>query len=102
MCPAVRSHDNVRKESQVVMKFSTKFSLIYVSVEFEDEPDWRNSFRDIAKILIFPYDLLYENRPISAFIKNFFYHSQNKTPTIIYNSIENFTNYKMVYKALKI
>ena len=50
------------------MKFSTKFSLNNVSVEFEDEPDWRNSSRDIAKILIFPYGLLYENRPISAFI----------------------------------
>ena len=51
-----------------MIKFSTKFSLINVSVEFEDEPGWRNSSRDIAKILIFPYDLLYENRPISAFI----------------------------------
>ena len=49
-------------------KFSTKFSLINVSVESEDEPDWRNSSGDTAKIPIFPYGLLYENRPISAFI----------------------------------
>ena len=51
-----------------MMKFSAKFSLINVSVEFEDEPDWRNSSRDIAKIFILPYGLLYENRLISAFI----------------------------------
>ena len=50
------------------MKFSTKFGLINVSVEFEDESDRRNSSRDIAKILTFPYGPLYENRPISAFI----------------------------------
>ena len=38
--PAGRLSDNFRKESQIVMKFSTQFSLINVSVEFEDEPDW--------------------------------------------------------------
>ena len=36
------------------MKFSTKISLINVSVESEDEPDWRNSSGDTAKIPIFP------------------------------------------------
>jgi hypothetical protein len=38
--PAVRMHDNFRKECQIVVKFSTQFSLINISVEFEDEPDW--------------------------------------------------------------
>ena len=37
--PSGRLHDNFRKESQIVMKVSTQFSLINVSVEFEDEKD---------------------------------------------------------------
>ena len=99
--PAVHLHDNVRKESKIVMKFSTKFSLINVSVDFEDEPDWGNSSSDMAKNTHFSLWSLIRKSTYICF-HNFFYHSQNKTPTIVYNSIENLTSYKIVYKTLKI
>jgi len=35
--PSGRLHDNFRKENQTELKFSTPFSLIDISVEFEDE-----------------------------------------------------------------
>ena len=94
--PSVRLSDNFRKESQIMVKFSTQFSLINVSVEFEDEPDWMSGSWVIAKTLIFPYGLLCENGPTLAFIKDFSYHSGNKISTIIHHSIENFMIYKMV------
>ena len=51
--PAVRLFDNFRKESQIVMKFSTQFSLINVWVEFEDEKDPSRNGWVIEKIVIF-------------------------------------------------
>jgi len=56
--PSGRLHDNFRKESRIVMKFSTQFSLINISVKFEDEPDWTSPSWIIAKILIFSYAFL--------------------------------------------
>ena len=50
--PSVRLFDNFRKESQIVMKFSTQFSLINVSVEFEDEKDPSRNGWVIEKIVI--------------------------------------------------
>jgi len=52
VCPAGRLHDNFRKESQIVMKVSTQFSLINVSVEFEDEKDPSRNGWVIEKIVI--------------------------------------------------
>ena len=37
--PAVRLHDNFRKETLIDLKFSAEFSRINISVEFEDGPD---------------------------------------------------------------
>jgi len=37
--PSGRLHDNFRKENQTEVKFSTQFSLIDISVEFEDDPN---------------------------------------------------------------
>jgi hypothetical protein len=68
--PAIHLHDNFRKKSQIVVKFSTQFSLINISVEFEDEPDWTSPSWIIAKILIFPYGFsmfFYEKIDISPF-----------------------------------
>ena len=50
--PAIRLFDNFRKESQIVMKFSTQFNLINVSVEFEDEKDASRNGWVIEKIVI--------------------------------------------------
>ena len=37
--PAVRLHDNFRKETPIDLKFSAEFNRINISVEFEDGPD---------------------------------------------------------------
>ena len=50
--PAVRLHNNFPKESQIVMKFSTQFSLINVSNEFEGEKDSSRNGWVIEKIVI--------------------------------------------------
>ena len=50
--PSVRLHDNFRKKSQIVVKFSAQFSLINISVEFEDENDPSRNSWAIEKIVI--------------------------------------------------
>ena len=51
--PSVRLHDNFRKESPIVMKFSTQFNLMNISVKFEDEKDPSRNGWVIEKIVIF-------------------------------------------------
>ena len=50
--PAGRLHDNFWKENPIVMKFSTQFSLINVSVEFEDGKNPSRNGWVIEKIAI--------------------------------------------------
>ena len=99
--PAVRLHDNSSKAHPIVMKFCTQNCLINISVEFEDEKDWSRPSRVIAKNVIISYGFLCKNWPHLVFGETFSSHNQNKTSTIIYHSIENFTGYKMVYKTLR-
>ena len=78
-----RLHDHFRKESQIVVKFSTQFSLINISVEFEDEPDWTSPSWVIAKILIVPYGFSLGRSIYRRSCKKLFYQSRIK-PHLLY------------------
>ncbi len=91
--PSVRLHDYSWKAHSIVMKFSTQLYLINISLEFEDE---NNSSR-ICWVTPRNIIIFYTNIDLFQFLQiKIFCHSQNKTSTIIYRSIENFTGYKMM------
>ena len=50
--PSIRLHDNSSQLHSIELKFSTQFSLINVSVEFEDENDPSRNDWAIEKIVI--------------------------------------------------
>ena len=54
VCPSGRLHDNFLTESPIVMKFYTQFCLIYISVEFEDEPQRSSISWFTAQNITFP------------------------------------------------
>ena len=105
---SVRLHDNFWKDSPVVMKFSTQHYLINISVKFEDENNSSRIYWVTARNIIIFYSLLCKYWPIPIFANQNFCHSQNEISTIIYHSIENFMDYKIMlncrgkYAALKI
>ena len=70
--PSGRLHDNFRKESQIVMKFSTQFSLINVSVEFEYEKDPPRNGWVIEKIVII--DQTIPEGGVQGFFQNYSQH----------------------------
>ena len=75
--PSSRLHDNFRKESQIVMKFSTQFSLINVSVEFEDDKDPSRNGWVIEKIVIIDQTIP-EGEYRDFFKKNYFFQNYSQ------------------------
>jgi len=85
------------------MKFSKQFSLIHISVQFVDAPDWTSPSWVIAKTLIFPYGFSLGRSIYRRFPKKLFYQSRIKSHflyTIRYRILGT-TKWCIIYKQIR-